>query len=145
MYNEKKFGGRYFTIKRSDEKGISTFIISVSDLLETLKEVINTGTPRVKVIKESYASQDYKKAMEELSKYFINTMDNLSIENTNSIFSINFDLINWDRDFDYEHTIKVNSTTEILKFTVKDQAWSSTFIKCFVEDYNNYVKERKND
>lgn len=143
MYEEKKFGGRNFTIKKTSEKGITTLIISISDLIETLREVIATNVPRVKEIAEYHDKHDYKNAMEKLSKYLIDTMFNLSIENTDFIFNINFDLINWDKDFDYEHTIKINSKTEILKFTVRKQAWNSTFIKCFVEDYNNYVKGEK--
>lgn len=138
MYNETSFGGRYFTVKKSYENGVELLHISVSDVIESIKETIKTGTPRVKKLDEYLKAQDFKKLMVEFSNYLVISASNLGIKRIGK-FDIDLKLVNWDKDFTYEYTVKVNDLTKILSLKVKKYGWSKEFVEAFIADYNNRI------
>ncbi len=143
-YEEKKFGGRYFTIKRTNEDNVESLIINVSDILETIKEVKNTGVPIVKKLDEYFKEQDFKKAIIELCNYLIISTINMEIKLIGN-FDIDLKLVDWNKDFEYEYTVKVNRFTKILNFKVKKQGWTKEFVEAFIADYTNRIKKEKNE
>lgn len=138
-YEEKKFGGRYFTIKRTNEDNVESLFINVSDILETIKEVKNTGVPIVKKLDEYFKEQDFKKAIIELCNYLIISTINMEIKLIGN-FDIDLKLVDWNKDFEYEYTVKVNRFTKILNFKVKKQGWTKEFVEAFITDYTNRIK-----
>lgn len=139
MYTEKKFGGRYFTVKKSYENGVEIMLINVSDVMDSIKEAIQTGTPRVKKLDEYLKVQDFKKLMVEYANYLVISAINLEIKLIGR-FDIDLKLVDWNKDFEYEYTVKVNGFTKILSFKVKKGGWSKDFVEAFIADYNNRIK-----
>lgn len=138
MYSEKILGGRYFTLKRNKNDDIDTLLINVSEPMEMVREIANSGQSGTEKIKEYYSAKDidWDKALYEVVLYLVENLLQMEIFMDTDI-NVDFTLIDFSRDFDYEKSIKINNSSTILKFSVKRHGWSQSFVKSFVKVYNN--------
>lgn len=137
MYEEIKTGGRYFTLKRFKENDTDKLIISVSDVVEMIREIgVNSNFNNHKEIINAVKNNDWEKAIVEVTSGIISKLEDLNMVIPIE-FKIDFDSIDADqRDFNYECTNKINNEITTLMFLVKRHGWSSNFIKHFVKSYN---------
>lgn len=138
MYNEKILGGRYFTLKRNKNDDMDTLTINVSEPTEMVREIANSGQSGTEKIKEYYAAKDidWDKALYEVALYLVENLLQMKIFMDTDI-NVDFTLIDFSRDFDYEKSIKINNSSTILKFSVKRHGWMQSFVKSFIKVYNN--------
>lgn len=144
MYKETVFGGRYFTVKRTNKDGVDALLINVSDVVEMIKEICISNVPRIEELRSHKNNSNWNKAMEEVSLYLVDTIVNLDIL-MDIKFNINFDLVDWERDFDYNNTLILNTNSSVLKLSVKKHGWNSSFIKHFIRIYNQKLENENKD
>ena len=144
MYEEIKTGGRYFTLKRFKENDTDKLIISVSDVVEMVREIANSDQPGTEKIREYYSAKDieWDKALYEVGLYLVENLLQMEII-MNTDIDVDFNLVDFNKDFEYEKCVKINNNFTILNFKVKKHGRSQSFIKDFIKIYNNNIKGSK--
>lgn len=142
MYNEKILGGRYFTLKRNKNDDIDTLTINVSEPTEMVREIVNSSQSGTEKIKECYSAKDidWDKALCETAIYLVENLLQMKIFMDTDI-DVDFTLVDFSRDFDYEKTVKINNSSIILKFSVKRHGWGQSFVRSFIKVYNNNINK----
>lgn len=139
MYDKIITGGRYFTLKKNIANGDSTITISVSDPIEMVKEFSNCKQYGIEKIKEYCVAVDWSKALHEASLILVEQLMQMGIF-VNTTIDVDNDAINFDLDFDYTRTIKVNNNSTIFNFTVRRHGCNKFFIVDFIKTYNENVE-----
>lgn len=144
MYNEKILGGRYFTLKRNKNVNIDTLTINVSEPIEMVREIANSDQPGTEKIREYYSAKDieWDKALYEVGLYLVENLLQMEII-MNTDIDVDFNLVDFNKDFEYEKCVKINNNFTILNFKVKKHGRSQSFIKDFIKIYNNNIKGSK--
>ncbi len=142
MYDKIITGGRYFTLKKNIANGDSTITISVSDPIEMVKEFSNCKQYGIEKIKEYCLAADWSKALHEASLILVEQLMQMGIF-VNTTIDVDNDAINFDLDFDYTRTIKVNNNSTIFNFTVRRHGWNKFFIVDFIKTYNENVEYKE--
>lgn len=142
MREEIKFGGRYFTIKRNKNDDMDTLTINVSEPTEMVREIVNSNQSGTEKIKEYYSAKDidWDKALYETAIYLVENLLQMKIFMDTDI-DVDFTLVDFSRDFDYEKIVKINNISTILKFSVKRHGWKQSFVKSFIKVYNNNINK----
>ena len=144
MYEEKIFGGRCFTLKRNKNDNIDTLTINVSEPIEMVREIANSDQPGTEKIREYYSAKDieWDKALYEVGLYLVENLLQMEII-MNTDIDVDFNLVDFNKDFEYEKCVKINNNFTILNFKVKKHGRSQSFIKDFIKIYNNNIKGSK--
>lgn len=144
MFKEITFGGKYVTIIKTNKNNVDSLTIQVFDIVEMIKEIGNEDNPKAKTIKEWYTESNWNNAVIDAVDYLVDSIIDLEIY-LNIKIDVDYNLINWEKDFDYEKLVKINRNSVLLNFIVRKNAWCDKFVRTFVEKYNKKIGEIKNE
>lgn len=134
MKKEITIGGRYFSLKRTEDKDGTRLYLLVEDVIEVVKEI---GAKEEKV-KKYVPDGDWKCAIEEVAKYLANVIDEHDMTIHRQI-NVDFDMIDWEKGFNYEDSVSINGDKAVITITTKRHGWLMKFVREFVNEYNKLI------